>query len=538
MSIAETKQAHISASSTDGSDEEWQKSATHKLEGTFEAREGHHFYRPIDSYEGLHRWDPNFEWTEQEEKIIVRKIDARVCTFACVTFFALQLDRGNIGQALASTLLEDLRMTSNDYNLGQTVFLVCFLLAEMPSQLLSKRIGPDRWIPIQMVSWSLIAACQAFLKGRGSYLACRALLGLLEGGFIPDTILFLSFFYKSSELPKRLTWFWISYTVAGIIGSFLAFGFLHITDANGRGAWRYLFAYEGLITGVIGIIAAFWMPASPVQTKGGLRGKNGWFTEHEEKIIVNRVIRDDPSKGSMHNRQAVTPRRLWESLKDYHMWPIYALGLIWMIPSNPSQNYLTLQLRSQGFTTFQTNLLTIPAAVIAIISMTSITWVAERTNQRLLWGVLVEVWNLALLIALELLPQKSMPWPRWAILTLLVGGPNIHPVIVALTSRNAGSVRTRTVASALYNMSIQVSSIAGANVYQAKDAPYYRNGNKTLIALAVVSGFLFVFSKFYYDYWNRKNSAKWDAMTSEQRELYLRENPVLTNKRIDFRFAR
>ncbi|KXG45692.1 Major facilitator superfamily domain, general substrate transporter [Penicillium griseofulvum] len=467
MSIDEIKTAQISASSTDGSDEEWQKSEHHKSEGAFEAREGHHFYRPIDSYEGLHRWDPNFQWTEAEEKKIVRKIDARVCTFACVTFFALQLDRGNIGQALASTLLAD-----------------------------------------------------------------------LEGGFIPDTILFLSFFYKSSELPKRLTWFWISYTVAGIIGSFLAFGFLHITDANGRGAWRYLFAYEGLITGVIGIIAAFWMPASPVQTKGGLRGKNGWFTEHEEKIIVNRVIRDDPSKGSMHNRQAVTPRRFWESLKDYHMWPIYALGLIWMIPSNPAQNYLTLQLRSQGFTTFQTNLLTIPAAVIAIITMTSITWVAERTNQRLLWGVAVEVWHLALLIALELLPQKSMPWPRWAILTLLVGGPNIHPVIVALTSRNAGSVRTRTVASALYNMSIQLSSIAGANVYQAKDAPYYRNGNKVLIALAVVSGFLFIFAKFYYDWWNRRNSAKWNAMTREQRELYLRENPVLTNKRIDFRFAR
>ncbi|KAJ5244086.1 hypothetical protein N7489_004182 [Penicillium chrysogenum] len=538
MSIVGVKTARVSASSADGSDEEWQKSDQQKGEGTFGAGEGHHFYRPIDSYEGLHRWDPNFQWTEKEEKRIVRKIDARVCTFACVTFFALQLDRGNIGQALASTLLEDLGMTSNDYNLGQTVFLVCFLLAEMPSQLLSKRIGPDRWIPMQIVSWSLVAACQAFLKGRGSYLACRALLGFLEGGFIPDTILFLSFFYKSSELPKRLTCFWISYTVAGIIGSFLAFGFLHITDANGGGSWRYLFAYEGLITGVIGIIAAFWMPASPVQTKGGLRGKNGWFTEHEEKIIVNRVIRDDPSKGSMHNRQAVTPRRFWESLKDYHMWPIYALGLILLIPTHPAQSYLTLQLRSQGFTTFQTNLLTIPSAVLAIITLIAITWIAERTNQRLLWGVGVEVWNIVLLIALELLPQKSMPWPRWAILTLLVGGPSIHPVVVALTSRNAGSVRTRTVASALYNMSVQLSNIAGANVYQEKDAPYYKNGNKVLIALAVVSGFLFIFAKFYYDWWNRRNTAKWDAMTSEQREFYLRENPVLTNKRIDFRFAR
>lgn len=73
-------------------------------------------------------------------------------------------------------------MTSNDYNLGQTIFLVSFLLAELPSQLLSKRIGPDRWIPMQMVLWSLVAACQAFLKTRGAYFACRALLGLLEGG--------------------------------------------------------------------------------------------------------------------------------------------------------------------------------------------------------------------------------------------------------------------------------------------------------------------------------------------------------------------
>ncbi|KAL3471244.1 major facilitator superfamily domain-containing protein [Aspergillus californicus] len=523
------------ASLRNDSDKESQNAAPGH--STFNSSEDRRYYRPIDSYEGLHRWDPDFEWTEKEERKIVRKIDARVCTFACVTFFALQLDRGNIGQALSSTLLQDLNMTSNDYNTGQTIFLVCFLIAELPSQLLSKRVGPDRWIPIQMVAWSLVAACQAFLKTKSAYFGLRALLGLLEGGFIPDTILFLSFFYKSSELPKRLTCFWVSYTLTSIIGAFLAFGLLHIKGPDGGGSWRYLFAYEGLITGVIGIIAAFWMPASPVQTKGGFRGKDGWFTEHEEKIMVNRVIRDDPSKGTMHNRQAVTPKLLWESLKDYHMWPIYFLGLIWMIPTTPAANYLTLQLRQQGFSTFETNLLVIPSAVVAIITMLATTWVAERTNQRLLFGVGVEVWNLILLIALETLPEKSMPWPRWAVLTLLVGGPSVHPVVVALTSRNAGSVRTRTVASALYNMSVQISSIAGANVYRTEDAPYYKQGNKVLIALTVTSMFLFGAAKVYYEWRNRQNAAKWDALSSEQKATYLRENPVLHNKRIDFKFA-
>jgi hypothetical protein len=83
---------------------------------------------------------------------------------------------------MSDNMLGDLGMNTNDYNTGQTIFFLCFLFAELPSQLISKKLGPDRWIPIQMFSWSLIAACQAFLKSKGGYYACRALLGLFEGG--------------------------------------------------------------------------------------------------------------------------------------------------------------------------------------------------------------------------------------------------------------------------------------------------------------------------------------------------------------------
>lgn len=208
----------------------------------------------------------------------------------------------------------------------------------------------------------------------------------------------------------------------------------------------------------------FWMPAGPTQTKGGFRGKDGWFNEREEKIMVNRVLRDDPSKGSMHNRQALTPKMLWRALSDYDLWPIYLLGLVWGIPNTPATNYITLQLKSLDFGTFETNLLTIPAYVIFIVNLLFWTWVSERFNQRMLLGVVCEVWCLALLIALEVLPADASAWGRWVDLILLIGAPYVHAIIVAITSRNAGSVRTRTVATAMYNMTVQASSIISNNV--------------------------------------------------------------------------
>lgn len=202
-------------------------------------------------------------------------------------------------------MLKDLKITTNDYNNGQTIFYIAFLCAELPSQLISKKLGPDRWIPIQMVTWSLVASMQAFMSGRGSFYTCRALLGLIEGGFIPDTILYLSYYYKGNELPRRLSYFWTSYQFTSIVGAFLAYGILHMRGIDGLAGWRWLFALEGTLTGLIGIATYFYLPPSPTQTESRFRGRDGWFTEHEEKIMVNRVLRDDPSKGDMRESNYV-----------------------------------------------------------------------------------------------------------------------------------------------------------------------------------------------------------------------------------------
>ena len=87
------------------------------------------------------------------------------------------------------------------------------------------------------------------------------------------------------------------------MGSLIAAGVLQMRGVAGWGGWRWLFLLEGIITLIIGVFSWGLMPPGPTQTKNWFRGKKGWFTDREEYILVNRLLRDDPSKGDMNNRQ-------------------------------------------------------------------------------------------------------------------------------------------------------------------------------------------------------------------------------------------
>jgi MFS family permease len=94
------------------------------------------------------------------------------------------------------------------------------------------------------------------MTDRTSFYITRALIGLCEGGFIPGTILFATYFYKSKELSVRLACFWSTLNVARIISALLAAGILNMRGIGGKPGWFWLFLIEGLLTFLIGFVVS------------------------------------------------------------------------------------------------------------------------------------------------------------------------------------------------------------------------------------------------------------------------------------------
>ncbi|CAM1510556.1 Fc.00g008910.m01.CDS01 [Cosmosporella sp. VM-42] len=488
-------------------------------------------------YENRHRFDPNYTWTAQEEKKLVRKIDFRITLWAWVMFCALDFHRRNINRAISDNMLPELGMDTNDFNYGQTIFLVTFLSAELPSGLISKKLGADRWIPFLICSWSLIAGSQAFIQNKTSFYAVKALLGLLMGGFIPDVVLWLTYFYKSNELPIRLAFFWTALSTCNIVGSLIAAGILQMRGINGWGGWRWLFLIEAIGTFIIGLFSWVNMPPGPTQTKNWFRGKNGWFSEHEEFIMVNRLLRDDPSKGDMNNRQAVNLPKLWSAIKDWEQWPLYIIGLLAYIPPAPPNTYLSFILRQIGFSVFKANLLAIPSQFLYAMSLLVVTWASEKWKERSILSSLSNVWIFPWLVALVVLPGTISPWIRYALLTGLLSYPYCHAILVGWNAKNSNSVRTRAISAALYNMFVQTGNIVASNIYRDDDKPLYRRGNKILLAITSFNIVLFWLVKAFYIWRNKVRDRKWNAMSKSEQEIYVLQSEDEGMKRLDFRFA-
>ncbi|KAK4897219.1 hypothetical protein LTR27_005112 [Elasticomyces elasticus] len=191
------------------------------------------------------------------------------------------IDRANIGNAKIAGFDKDLGLQGYDYNVVLSVFYVSYILFEIPSNIICKKVGPGWFIPTITLLFGICSIGTAFVHNRAQACGVRFVLGIFEAGMLPGIAYYMSRWYRRSELAFRLSLYIVMAPLAGAFGGLLASGILKLSHFGGLHTWRMIFAIEGIITCGLALISYATLTDRPATAK--------WLTAEERDMAIARV---------------------------------------------------------------------------------------------------------------------------------------------------------------------------------------------------------------------------------------------------------
>ncbi|ORY07314.1 MFS general substrate transporter [Basidiobolus meristosporus CBS 931.73] len=493
----------------------------------------------VDQSKKVEGYIPDLEWSIEEEKRLVRLLDTRIFPWVLLTTFILNIDRTNLSNALTNNMPHDLGMSINEINTGTLLFSIVFTIFAFPSNVAVKKWHATYWISFLMFSWGVVTWCHALIHDISGFLSVRVFLAATEAGFIPACLYYLSLYYKTHELGSRLAWFWGFQSLASAISSIMSFGILQMAGIGGLEGWKWLFLIDGLLTNVVAVLTALYLPISPFKTKGLLRGRKPWFTEREAQILVTRLIRDDPVKIEQSKpvslqdiRETFTDVRLWIHVITPHLCSIPRLVL-----TTHSLSIRPSIIKSLGFDTYTSNALTVPAYILSLVISVAHNYYSDRYGNRAYHCVAQIALAIIGYVCLQALPDNTNKWGLYVVVIITLAAYSWHALQVAWVTENMAPMGKRSLAMGAIIAAANIAGVPGSQIYRADDQPRFHRGNWINIALLTAASVLFLCLRAYYVRVNRKREEIWSAMTDSERQHYRDTTEDRGNNRLDFRFS-
>ncbi|KAL3448371.1 major facilitator superfamily domain-containing protein [Aspergillus insuetus] len=446
-------------------------------------------------------------------KQVVRKVDFRLIPIMAVLYLLAHIDRGNIGNAKIEGMDTDLGLVGNQYNIASTIFFVPYIIFEVPSNIILKKVRPSIWLSFLIIAWGTVMTCMGVVKNFQGLVACRVILGIFEAGFFPGAVYIVSTWYPRHELQQRLAVFYTASAFSGALSGLLAFGIARMDGARGIAGWRWIFLIEGAVTVTAGLVMPLLIIDTPEKAK--------WLSDDEKRFIDLR-LRLSGVRTNTEEVDKISWKLLTRTLVDWKI--LLAILLAWAnsVPNAAFKFTMPQIIKQLGFSTAQSQLLTIPPYVCGGIS----AWLSGRFSDRFSWrmpfivGPLsVLVVGMAVLFSLSSNVADNVPGMYVGVILSQIGIYPLLPGISAWTGNNLALSWKRSIGLAWLLAAGNVGSLIGTNVFLDSESPRYPTGYGTalgIICLGVVCALLLEFFLW------RLNKAK-AALSEEVRETYTQE---------------
>jgi D-galactonate transporter len=242
------------------------------------------------------------------EKATYAKITRRLMPFLFICYVLAYVDRINVSFAKLR-MQTDLGMSDSVYGLGAGIFFIGYFFFEIPANMIMQRIGARLWLGPIMAVWGVVSASMMFVTSSTQFYVLRFLLGVVECGFFPGVILYLTYWYTRKHRAKMVAAFMTAVPVSGIIASPLS-GWI-LNNMAGVGAlrdWQWLFLIEGIPSIIAGLVTLYFLTDSPA--------KAAWLSPAEKQLLLIQLREDEELKKAEGEHR----HRLVDAFKSGKVW--------------------------------------------------------------------------------------------------------------------------------------------------------------------------------------------------------------------------
>ncbi|KAJ3869644.1 MFS transporter [Lentinula novae-zelandiae] len=446
---------------------------------------------------------PSQEIVDYERKMTKRvlwKLDCHVLPPLALLWLANFIDRSNVGNARIAGLETDTHLHGNQFN---TVLAGAYMLVEMPSNWILKKLGANRWLPIIVCAWGIVTTLTGLVHNLGGILAIRIVLGACEGGLLPGMILYLSTIYKRHELQLRCVHTFQVMYHSSMFHSLLATAILKMDGIGGLAGWRWIFILEGICTILFCLVAAIYLPAdiasarflTTEEREFAAQGTDGEknSVDINEKEKPSEFHRENASEDLISSRVTQEEEQFeWKEVMrgvlDVQTW-LTGFAYFGLIVSLYSYSlFLPTIVAGLGYTGSAAQLHTVPPYVPAVVLTVFIAFLSDRFRWR---GPFILICLPIAIVGYIVAITAETDTGRYAAVFLMATGvyPS-GPSILSILPNNSNGHYKRATTTALQLAIANCGGFVATFAYTPDQAPKYIRGHTIVLCFLILAWIL------------------------------------------------
>lgn len=265
------------------------------------------------------------------EKVTIQKtlkrISLHLLPFLLLMYILAFLDRANLGFAKLA-FQADTGLSDSIFAFGAGIFFVGYSIFEIPSNLILHRVGAKRWMCRIMVSWGVVSALMMFAHNATTFYLFRFLLGVMEAGFFPGVIYYLTYWYPSEMRARSIGLFYFGIPFALILGGPLSGWLLELGGSGGLKGWQWMFLVEGALAIIVGVWAYWYLDDKPDTAR--------WLSNEQKQLLKSILDKEELVKhahGPANVLKALTDRCVIYLCALYFLIQLTFYGVVYYLPS-------------------------------------------------------------------------------------------------------------------------------------------------------------------------------------------------------------